>query len=161
MASTITASTLTVSISEDITLGGTQFGGTKTLSVASIKEVFKRIVRCVDDTDCTIATFQTATNTSDNAIDLENVRYIRVTNLDDTNPMNLSLQVAGAEGGTANMSASHLVGAGQSFIMHMIHDAIAVSDAYATIVTALTDLESLLVDPLSENIDVEVLIASV
>ena len=78
MASTITASTLTVSISEDITLGGTQFGGTKTLSVASIKEVFKRIVRCVDDTDCTIATFQTATNTADNAIDLENVRYIRI-----------------------------------------------------------------------------------
>ena len=45
--------------------------------------------------------------------------------------------------------------------MHTIHDGIAVSDANATIVTALTDLESLLVDPLSENIDVEVLIASV
>lgn len=161
MASTITASTLTVTLSESITLGGTQFGGTKTLEIASIKEVFKRIVRCIDDTDCTIATFQTATNTTDNAIDLENVKYIRVTNLDDTNPMNLSLQVAGAEGGTANMSATHLVGAGQSFIMHTIHDGIAVSDANATIVTALTDLESLLVDPLSENIDVEVLIASI
>jgi len=161
MASTITASTLTVTLSEDITLGGTQFGGTKTLSVSSIKEVFKRIVRCIDDTDCTIATFQTATNTADNAIDLENVRYIRVTNLDDTNPMNLSLQVAGGEDGSPNMSATHLVGAGQSFIMHTIHDGIAVSDANATIVTALTDLESLLVDPLSENIDVEVLIASV
>jgi len=161
MASTITASTLTVTLSESITLGGTQFGGTKTLEIASIKEVFKRIVRCIDDTDCTIATFQTATNTADNAIDLENVRYIRVTNLDDTNPMNLSLQVAGAEGGTANMSATHLVGAGQSFIMHTIHDGIAVDDDAAGIVTALTDLESLLVDPLSEDIDVEVLIASV
>jgi hypothetical protein len=161
MASTITASTLTVTLSESITLGGNQYGGTKELSIASIKEVFKRIVRCVDDTDCTIATFQTATNTSDNAIDLENVRYIRVTNLDDTNPMNLSLQVAGAEGGTANMSATHLVGAGQSFIMHTVHDGIAVNDTDATLVDSLTDLESLLVDPLSEDIDVEVLIASV
>lgn len=161
MASTITASTLIVTISENISLGGTQFGGTKTLEISSIKEVYKRIVRCIDDTDCTIATFQTATNTSDNAIDLENVRYIRVTNLDDTNPMNLSLQVAGGEDGSANMSATHLVGAGESFIMHTIHDGIAVSDANATIVTALTDLESLLVDPLSEDIDVEVLIASV
>ena len=161
MASTITASTLTVTLSESITLGGNQYGGTKELSIASIKEVFKRIVRCVDDTDCTIATFQTATNTSDNAIDLENVRYIRVTNLDDTNPMNLSLQVAGAEGGTANMSATHLVGAGQSFIMHTVHDGIAVNDTDASLVDSLTDLESLLVDPLSEDIDVEVLIASV
>ena len=161
MASTITASTLTVTLSESITLGGNQYGGTKELSIASIKEVFKRIVRCVDDTDCTIATFQTATNTSDNAIDLENVRYIRVTNLDDTNPMNLSLQVAGGEGGTANMSATHLVGAGQSFIMHTVHDGIAVSDANATLLDSLNDLESLLVDPLSEDIDVEVLIASI
>ena len=75
MASTITASTLTVSISEDITLGGTQFGGTKTLSVASIKEVFKRIVRCVDDTDCTIATFQTATNTADNILICDSTKF--------------------------------------------------------------------------------------
>ena len=161
MATTVTASTLTVTISESLSLSGQQYGSTNELTIASIQEVYKRIVRCVDDTDCTIATFQTATNTADNAIDLENVRYIRVTNLDDTNPMNLSLQIAGAEGGTANMSATHLVGAGQSFIMHTIHDGIAVSDANATIVTALTDLESLLVDPLSENIDVEVLIASV
>ena len=161
MASTITAATLSVTLSESITLGGTQYGGTKELSIASIKEVFKRIVRCVDDTDCTIATFQTATNTADNAIDLENVRYIRVTNLDDTNPMNLSLQIAGGEDGSANMSATHLVGAGQSFIMHTVHDGIAVSDANATLVDSLTDLESLLVDPLSEDIDVEVLIASV
>ena len=161
MATTVTTATLTVTIQESLTLNGHQFGSTSELSIASIKEVYKRIVRCIDDSDCTVATFQTATHTSDNAIDLENVRYIRVTNLDDTNPMNLSLQIAGAEGGTANMSASHLVGAGQSFILHTIHDGIAVSDANATIVTALTDLESILVDPLSENIDVEVLIASV
>ncbi len=161
MATTVTPATLTVSHTESVTLNGKAYGNTSTLNIASIKEVFTRIVRCIDDTDCTIATFQTATNTSDNAIDLENVRYIRVTNLDDTNPMNLSLQIAGAEGGTANMSSTHLVGAGQSFVLYTVHDGIAVSDANATIVTALTDLESLLVDPLSEDIDVELFIASV
>ena len=161
MASTITAAAMTVTITENITLNGQAQGGTNTFSVGSVNEIYKRIVTCVDDTDCTIATFQTATNTSDGAIDLEDVRYIRVTNLDDTNPMNLSLQVASAEDGTASMSSTILVEAGKSFIMGSAHDGIAVKDDGATIVTALNDLESLLVDPLSENIDVEVFIASV
>ena len=161
MASTVTASTMTVSISESITLNGKNQGSTQTLSIASIKDVYKRIVTCVDDTDCTIATFQTATSTSDGAIDLENVRYIRVTNLDDSNPMNLSLQVAGGEDGSANMSTTVLVSAGESFILGTVHDGIALDDDAHAIVTALNDLESLLVDPLSENIDVEVFIASV
>ena len=161
MASTITAATMTVTISESITLNGKNQGGTNTLSVSSIKDVYKRIVTCVDDTDCTIATFRTATSTADGAIDLENVRYIRVTNLDDTNPMNLSLQIAGAEDATANHSSSHLLSAGESFLLYTIHDGIAVKDDAATLVTSLNDLESILVDPLSEDIDVEVFIASV
>ena len=161
MASTISASNLVVSINESISLNGRQQGSTSTKVIASIKEIYKRIVRCVDDTDCTVATFQTATNTADNAIDLENVRYIRITNLDNANPMNLSLQIAGAEGGTANQSATHLIGAGESFILHTIHDGIQVDDSTASIETSLNDLESLLVDPLSEDIDVEVFIASV
>ena len=161
MATTITPATLTVTLTETISLGGTQYGGTKNLEIENIKEVYKRIVRCVDDTDCTIATFQTATNTSDNAIDLENVKYIRVTNLDDTNPVNLSLQIAGGEDGSANMSSTHLLGAGQNFLLYTIHDGIAVDDDAAGIVTALTDLESILVDPLSEDVDVEILVASI
>jgi len=161
MASTLTASTMTVSVSESITLNGKNQGGTQTLTISSIKDVYKRIVRCVDDTDCTIATFRTATSTADGAIDLENVKYIRVTNLDDTNPMNLSLQVALAENATANASTTVLVGAGESFILGSIHDGISLDDDSGTIVTALNDLESLLVDPLSENIDVEIFVASV
>ena len=161
MASTVTAQNLEVSITESITLAGTNYNQTKSLVIPSIKEVYKRVVRCIDDTDCTIATFRTATNTADNAIDLENVKYIRVTNLDDTNPMNLSLQIAIAENATANASATHLIGAGQSLILYTVHDGLAVSDANATIVTALNDLESILVDPLSENIDVEIFVASI
>ena len=44
--------------------------------------------------------------------------------------------------------------------MGTIHDGIATSDANATIVTALTDLESLLVDPSANAVTVEVFIAS-
>jgi|TARA_B110000858_G_scaffold10543_1_gene10894 hypothetical protein len=161
MASTVTAQNLEVSITESITLAGTNYNQTKSLVIPSIKEVYKRVVRCIDDTDCTIATFRTATNTADNALDLENVKYIRVTNLDDTNPMNLSLQITAAEDGVADMSVTHLVGAAQSLILYTVHDGLAVSDANATIVTALNDLESILVDPLSEDIDVEIFVASI
>ena len=161
MASTITASTLSVTVTETINLNGVPQGSTNTHTVASIKEIYKRIVRCIDDNDCTIATFQTATHTSDGAIDLENVRYIRVTNLDDTNPINLSLQVAGGEDGTPNMSTTVLIKAGESFMLGTVHDGIATDDDAAGIVTSLNDLESLLVDPLSEDIDVEVFVASV
>ena len=153
--------TLTVTISESLKLNGSNEGKTNTKSITGINHVFKRIVKCIDDSDCTIASFQTATHTSDNAIDLEDVRYIRVTNLEASNPCNLSLQIAGAEGGTANHSSSHLLQAGESFILHTVHDGIAVKDDAATIITSLNDLESLLVDPLSENVTVEVFIASV
>ena len=153
--------TLTTTIRESVTLNNAEQGGTITKEITGINHVFKRIVTCVDDQDCTIATFQTATNTSDGAIDLEDVRYIRVTNLETSHPCNLSLQVAGGEDGSANMSSSHLLQAGESFILHVVHDGIAVKDDAATIVTALTDLESLLVDPLSENVKVEVFVASV
>ena len=161
MATTVTPATLTVTVTESISLNGTDKGATNTVTFASIKEVYKRMVRCVDDSDCTIATFRTDTHTADGAIDLENVRYIRVTNLDDTNPMNLSLQVALAENATANASTTVLVKAGESFILGTIHDGISLDDDAAGIVTSLNDLESLLVDPLSENIDVEILVASV
>ena len=153
--------TLTTTIRESVTLNNAEQGGTITKEITGINHVFKRIVTCVDDQDCTIATFQTATNTSDGAIDLEDVRYIRVTNLETSHPCNLSLQVAGGEDGSANMSSSHLLQAGESFILHVVHDGIAVKDDAATIVTALTDLESLLVDPLSEDVKVEVFVASV
>ena len=162
MASTVTAAALTVTITESVTLNGSDQGATNSMTVASVNEVYKRIVTCVDDTDCTIAVFKSATSTSDGALDVEDVRYIRVTNLDDTNPINLSLQVDADENDSAaDASCTILIEAGKSFIMGTPSDGVAVSDANATIVTALNNLESLLVDPLSESVDVEVFIASV
>ena len=161
MATTLSASTLTVKITESIILNGSDQGATNTLSIASINEVYKRIVTCPASADTTVATFQTATSTSDGALDLEDTKYIRITNLDDTNSINLSLQTAGAEGGTANMSATILVEAGRSFIMGSPHDGIGVDDDAAGIVTAPFDLESLLVDPSANAVDVEVFVASV
>ena len=150
---------LVTTITESITLNGKERGSTNTLTIGSVTEIFHRIVTCPSGQDTTVATFQAATNTSDGALDLDNVKYIRLTNLDDSNPINLSLQVAGGEDGTANMSTTVLVAAGRSFIMGSPHDGIALDDDAASIVTSLVDLESLLVDPSSNNVTIEVFIA--
>ena len=88
------------------------------------------------------------------------MKYLRVTNLDDTNSVNLSLQISTAENGTADSSCTVLLEAGRSFISGTVHDGIAVDDDQKNIVTSLTDLESLLVDPGSNSVKVEVFIAS-
>jgi hypothetical protein len=152
--------TLNVTITEELTLNGADRGSTNTLSVASVTQVYHRIVTCPASSDSTIATFQTLTSTSDNAVDLEDAKYVRVTNLDASNPVNLSLQVSVDEDGAADSSATLLLDAGRSFIMGATHDGIVVDDDDAAIVTALTDLESILIDPGSNAVSVEVFIAS-
>mgnify|MGYP003648803927 FL=1 len=153
--------TLTVTLTEDLTLNGYQQGSTNSFAVASVTQVLKKIITLKTGVDTTIASFQVDQSTSDNAIDLQSVRYIRITNLEASNPVDISLQIAAAEGGTANMSASILLEAGKSFVMGSVHDGIAVSDANATIVTALTDLESILMNPGTNAVNIEIFIASI
>jgi len=164
MASTITASTMKVTISENITLNGRQQGGSQTFSIASINEIFKRIVTCPANQDTTVALFQSAV--SDNieslGLDTQDVKYIRVTNLDDTNAVNVSLQIdAGEDDSAADESGTIALAAGQSFIMGTSHDSVCVNDTNATIDTTLHDLESILIDPAANAVDVEIFVASI
>ena len=127
--------------------------------------MFHRIVTCPTGQDTTVATFASTVDDSavSGSLDVEDVKYIRVTNLDGTNPINLSLQVdAGEDDTAADESASILIAAGRSFIMGVPSEGFAVSDANASIITGvhLHNLESLLIDPLSESVTVEVFIAS-
>ena len=152
---------LVVNISEEVTLNGKVRGSENSLEISSVTQVLHRIVTCPANQDTTVANFHAATNTSDNALDVEDAKYIRVTNLDASNSINLSLQIDSAEDDSAAAeSATILVAGGRSFIMGAPSDGIAVSDANATIVTTLHNLESILVDPGSNAISVEVFIAS-
>ena len=153
--------TLTSTITESISLNGADRGSTNTLTVGSVTQVFHRIVTCKTGVDTTVAVFKESVDDADGALDKEDVKYIRVTNLDSTNPVNLSLQVdAGEDDSAADESATILLAAGRSFIMGVPSDGVAVSDANATLIDALHDLESILIDPLSNAVTVEVFIAS-
>ena len=154
--------TLTTTIREELTLNGIERGSTNTLSITGVNEVMQRMISCPANQDTTIANFQAAVNTSDGALEIGSVKYIRVTNLDTSNEVVLSLQISAAENGTADGSTSILLAAGRSYIMGTPHDGIAADDDSATVIadSNLTDLESLVIDPKTNTVVVEVFIAS-
>jgi len=89
MASTVSAATMTVKITEEISLNGTEQGSTNTLKLKEINEISKRIVT-VPTSEVEIVAMSTVVSSG---TFLEgNVRYIRITNLDDTNHVTLTFK---------------------------------------------------------------------
>ena len=73
---------LTTTVTESVVLNGALRGNTNTVTTTGINNVFERIVTCIHSQTTVVAAFAAAPYTSPVAIDVENVRYIRVTNLD-------------------------------------------------------------------------------
>ena len=77
---------MTVTLTESVSLNGSQQGATNTLSVSNIDEVYKRIVT-VPNSEVEILAFSTAVTTG--TFIESDVLYIRITNKDDTNHVGL------------------------------------------------------------------------
>ena len=82
MGTTLTAATMTVVISENIRLNGRNQGGATTLSVDNIATVLKRIID-VPTSEVTLVSM--STTPSAGTFVESDVRYIRITNLDNAN----------------------------------------------------------------------------
>ena len=89
MATTISAATLTVTLVEVITLNGQDKGATNTLTIAAVTEVSQRIVN-VPTSEVAILAMGTAV-ASGQFVESD-VRYIRITNKDDTNHVTLTFK---------------------------------------------------------------------
>ena len=163
MATTVTNGTLKVTITEQCYLNGKNQGGSQTFSISNVDEVYNRVITCPANSETTLAHFHSSVADGTLApLDIENVRYIRVTNLDDTTSVTLSLQSdVGEDDSAADVSASLLIEAGKSFMMGVPNDGMGVSDANANLVTDLVDLESLIVFTGANAIDVEIFVASI
>ena len=94
MATTVTAATLTVTVTEEVTLGGYDQGAKNTFTIAGVNEIQRRIVTCPASNTTTLLTFSSNVYDSVHALDTEDTKYVRITNLDDTN--SLELAVVGA-----------------------------------------------------------------
>ena len=160
--------TLTVTITEslpDYNGSDNDLTTTNALAISGVDDIYHRVITCPDDVPVTVATFHSTTGASDASLDVENVKYIRVTNLDASNSVILDLQIDTAEDDSAAADqGAILLEAVKSFMMGSPSDGIVVNSAAATPITALSslvNLESIIVDPLSEAVKVEVFIASV
>lgn len=109
MATTITPATLSVKITESIVLGGVEQGSEHTLSIASIARFSRRIITALTSTN---GTELVKLSTAEGAGQFvgSSLKYLRVTNLDDTNYVTLYLE------GNSNF-ASFKLEAGKSFLL--------------------------------------------
>ena len=154
MATTITNATLTVTLTESVSLNGSDQGATNTLSISSINEVFKRIVSCTASQTTTILSFNAAVHGAAGAIDLQDCKYIRLTNKDDTNAIEIAVV------GAATLYQVELA-AGESHILGN-PEAIMLSEADTSpSFGTMANLASIQVNPGGSAVDVEVFVASV
>jgi len=159
MASTITAAALTVTITEAIELNGKDQGGITAFNIASINEVSKRILT-ITTNESTIATFSGAVASAGHYNDSA-VKYMRFTNLDDTNFITLTFR------NQDNDEVAIKVDAGNSFIWAADNDGgmvgvfNATQDADAASDTNLGSLTNIQADANTGSCDLEMFIVSV
>ena len=108
MASTISSATLTVTVTESISLNGSTMGASNVLTVGSINEINQRIVTL--DAGNVRALFEFGTVVAPGKFISANVKYLRITNKDDTNGVSLNLE-------SASSNCWIVVLAGQSFML--------------------------------------------
>ena len=144
-----------VTISESVTVNGALRGSTNTLIVGSITDTFERIVTCPHSNTTTIATFNSNVYGSAGALDLENCKYIRITNLSETAVMDIAIV-------TENTNYQVVMTAGTTHLLCQA-DTAAIAEADTTPnFPTLEDITSIQVRPRStDDVDVEIFVASV
>ncbi len=146
---------LTVTINESVTINGALRGSSNALTVTGITDTFERVVTCPHSNTTTIATFNSNVYGSAGALDLENCKYIRVTNLSDTAVMDLAIV-------TENTNYQVVMTAGTSHLLCQA-DTAAIAEADTTPnFPTLEDITSIQVRPRdTTDVDVEIFVASV
>ena len=148
--------TLTVTLKEDLTIDGRDYGGLQEMSIASITDVTRRIVT-VTTTEAVIATFAAAVGPG--AYIAADVMYMRFTNIDDTNFITLTFR------NQDNDEVAIKLDAGKSFFLcgdnsgGMVDIFNATQDADAASDTGLGDLTNIQADANSASVDLEMYIA--
>tara|TARA_Y100001949_G_scaffold66601_1_gene56378 strand:+ start:601 stop:1071 length:471 start_codon:yes stop_codon:yes gene_type:complete len=156
MTSTVSAATLTVQVKETINLHGYDHGSNNVLTIENIGEVQKRIVT-VPTSEKEIVAISTTTVGAGMFVEAD-VRYIRITNLDDTNHIVLTFKNEG------DSEFAVMLDKGESFIYNADLSAGVVDtmDASATALTVSLDcLVNIMAIADTAACDCEIFVASV
>ena len=149
-------------IQEQLVLNGIQQGGSYEYTINNVNDVYKRIITVPSQSNSTLATFKSTVSTgSVNAMDLDQVKYIRVTNLNSSNHVNLSLQLEeGNDDSSADSSATIKLKSKGVFLLNNISGSLKVNDSNANIMSSsLANLGSIIANS-SGSVQLEVFIAS-
>jgi hypothetical protein len=151
MSTTLTAATMTVTVTEAISLNGKDQGATNSFTIASINEVYKQIVTATT-TATTFLKFGTAASAG--TLIRADVSYLRITNLDDTNFVTIGLSDDGADTAYIKLEKkqSIIIGGTDEGPQVDIH---ATAGAFA----AWADVDSLILDADTASCDVEIFAA--
>ena len=151
MATTLTAATLTVTLTEAISLNGKDQGATSSFTVASINEIYKHIVTATT-TATTFLKFGSAASAG--TLIRSDVSYLRLTNLDDTNFVTVGLSDDSAD------TAYFKLEKGQSIIIGGTDEGPQVDiHASAGAFAAWASVDSLILDADTASCDVEIFVA--
>ena len=143
---------LTTTITEALTLNGAARGTTNTITTTGIVDVMERIVTCAHSNTTTIAIFNSTPHGAAGALDLENAKYIRVTNLDDSEVMDLAVV-------TENTNYQVVITAGNSHILCQADTAAIGEEDTTPAFGTLEDVTSLQIRPRgSEDVQVELFV---
>ena len=158
MATTITNATMVVTIKEDLTLNGQQQGSTTTLNISNVDEVFKQIVTCTTDRNELFAAIGSGT---DRGSFVEgNIRYIRITNLDNAYHVTLFFK------NESNDEFAVKLDYGQSFIYNGdlsggVVDTFDANSGGAASSGQLADLTNIYAQADTASVDLEIFVASI
>lgn len=164
MATTISAATLTVTITESVTLNGSDQGASNVATYGSVNEVVKRIVSIPHDSETGILGMGAAISTDLSKSYVAglfaegDVRYIRITNKDDSNHVTLTFKSENNHEFAVKLDAL------QSFIYpcDMAGGVVDTMDANTSALTvALEDLVDVVAQADTATCDLEVFVASV
>ena len=146
---------LTTTITESLVLNGANRGTTNNIVTTGITDVFERILTCAHSNTTTVATFGSTPHSSAGALDVENCKYLRVTNLSADQDIKLAFI-------TTNTNYQVTVRAGSSHILFQAENgAIGETDTSPAFGT-LEDITSVQVRPsASTDVQVEVFAALV
>tara|TARA_R110000772_G_scaffold12113_4_gene37295 strand:- start:7165 stop:7614 length:450 start_codon:yes stop_codon:yes gene_type:complete len=101
---------LITTISEGVTLNGSVRGTTNTITTTGIIDVFERILTCTHSQTTTVAVFNSTPYGADGALDVENCKYLRITNLSADQDMKVAFVTAATNYQvTVRAGGSHLL----------------------------------------------------
>ena len=150
MSSTIVPSTATITISEGLTLGGIDRSGVHTRTITSIAEADRRVMTVSSSGEMDL--IELNSNNGQGKFVRASVKYIRITNLDDTNFIRVRFKKSGAE--TADVK----VDAGATF---MLSTGSMDADTSAGAFSAFVDINEISAQADTADVDVEYVVFAV